>query len=206
MEINNKYLRPYWGKIVIAQLMEKYSAKGYIVRQEVPVSPDSSIRADLIAENEDEKILFEITSASKNKDMIMYARRFAIENGYKFKLISAPIPKLNTNIEFEGIEQMLLDYLINNETPDKLDSLGPHSAIIDYVTDVDLNTIKITDNEASIYGTCNLEVEIEYDQEDNINFNMPFPATFEIVCENDGETWSITKVNMFDIDTNSFYE
>ena len=205
MEINNKYLIPYWGMIVIEQLKDKYSAKGYIVHKNVPISPDSSIRADLIAENEDEKILFEITSASKNKNMIMYARRFAIENGYKFKLISAPIPKLNTNIEFEGLEQILLDYLIN-ETPDKLDSLGPHGAIIDCVSDIDLNTMKISDNEASISGTCNLEVEIVIDQEDNINFGMSFPSTFDIVCENDGETWSITEVNMFDIDTNSFYE
>lgn len=205
MEINNKYLIPYWGMIVIEQLKDKYSAKGYIVHKNVPISPDSSIRADLIAENEDEKILFEITSASKNKNMIMYARRFAIENGYKFKLISAPIPKLNTNIEFEGLEQILLDYLIN-ETPDKLDSLGPHGAIIDCVSDIDLNTMKISDNEASISGTCNLEVEIVIDQEDNINFDMSFPSTFDIVCENDGETWSITEVNMFDIDTNSFYE
>lgn len=205
MEINNKYLIPYWGMIVIEQLKDKYSAKGYIVHKNVPISPDSSIRADLIAENKDEKILFEITSASKNKNMIMYARRFAIENGYKFKLISAPIPKLNTNIEFEGLEQILLDYLIN-ETPDKLDSLGPHGAIIDCVSDIDLNTMKISDNEASISGTCNLEVEIVIDQEDNINFDMSFPSTFDIVCENDGETWSITEVNMFDIDTNSFYE
>lgn len=205
MEINNKYLIPYWGMIVIEQLKDKYSAKGYIVHKNVPISPDSSIRADLIAENEDEKILFEITSASKNKNMIMYARRFAIENGYKFKLISAPIPKLNTNIEFEGLEQILLDYLIN-ETPDKLDSLGPNGAIIDCVSDIDLNTMKISDNEASISGTCNLVVEIVIDQEDNINFDMSFPSTFDIVCENDGETWSITEVNMFDIDTNSFYE
>ncbi|MDO4958191.1 MAG: hypothetical protein Q4E68_02905 [Prevotellaceae bacterium] len=205
MEINNMYLRPYWEKIVTAQLMDEYSAKGYEVRQGVPVLPDSSVRADLIAENKDERILFEITSARKNKDMIMHARRFAIENGYKFKLISAPIPKLNTIVEFEGLEQMLFDYLIT-DTPGELVSLGPHGAMIEYVEDVDLNTIKITDNEASISGTCNVEVEIEYDQEDNLSFDMSFPATFDIVCENDGETWSITEVNKFEVDTDSFYE
>lgn len=205
MEINNKYLRPFWEKIVTAQLKEEYSAKGYEVRQEVPVLSDSSVRADLIAENEDEKILFEITSARKNKDMIMHARRFAIENGYKFKLISAPIPKLNTIIEFEGLEQMLLDYLIS-ETPGELVTLGPRGAMIEDVEDVDLNTIKITDNEAYISGTCNVEVEIEYDQEDNLGFDMSFPAMFDVVCENNGDTWSIIEVNKFEVDTDSFYE
>ena len=202
MEIDLKYIYPYWEKIVTQQLYDELKAKGY----DVQIAPKlkENVRPDLIASNDSEKIMFEIVSKSKDKETIMKRREQAIKMGYKFKLVAAPLPHINPTLEFYDLEKLLLDWL-QLYTPDDIDCLSMHS-YVDEVSGVDLSSLVVDDDEIHAEGSCVVTANIEYDREDNIQFSMSFPATFRVLCNRNEGKWEISEVMELKIDTSSYYK
>lgn len=202
MEVDLKYIYPYWEKIVTQQLYDEYKAKGY----DVQIAPklEDNVCPDLIASNDNEKIMFEIVLKSKDKETIMKRREQAIQMGYKFKLVAAPLPHINPTLEFYDLEQLLYEWLQFN-TPDNIDCLSMHS-YVDEVSRVDLSSLVVDGDEVHAEGSCVVTANIEYDREDNIQFSMSFPATFRVQCNRNEDNWEIAEVMEFNIDTSSYYE
>ena len=77
---------------------------------------------------------------------------------------------------------------------------------VDEVSGVDLSSLVVDDDEINAEGSCVVTAIIEYDREDNIQFPMSFPATFCVLCKRNEDTWEISEVLEFEIDTSSYYE
>ena len=57
MQIEKKYLLPYYEKAAIEQVAEQYKSKGYYVKKEARIG---NYRVDLLAEKDEEKIVIEV--------------------------------------------------------------------------------------------------------------------------------------------------
>lgn len=197
MEIKEEYIRNNWEKIVADQTYAMYLSDGYNVSREVLL--ERNLRADLLLEKDGKKTIVEILSRLRDSKAIMRLKKWASEHGYDFKLIYANYAPIERKIEFENFNYLFVEYL-NQKHPDEFDEFGSYSNADD-VLDVEFNCVKILKDSISISGICTIELNVRSDNDDDTDFIYYVPCKFDVVCILNEKEWSISDVNVLEIDT-----
>ncbi len=129
-------------------------------------------------------------------------RERAHQQGFdEFRLVVIDLPHQKT-VEIEGIERLLLEYLIE-DVPQELLDLSSYVRIED-VAYVETNSVGIRVNGIHVVGSAVVEVDLQYGGEedrDGLNYPIDFPLRFDILLSHD---LAIKRVYGFTIDTSSF--
>ena len=201
MEIKEQYIKKYWYQIIRDQISDELRGKGYHVDVEKEIG--NGFRADIYAEKDNDKQIFEISSKKMPKEQFIRLHQYAVKQGLKFKAVVANCNFLKTVIEWDGFESTLCDYMNNNGYCDEL----AHGARIEDITDVDFSSIQLNGNEIYAKGQAICEVEVQMDSEGDIDFTMHFPMTFAIAFNLNNSKWEINENDVeIDVDTSAFYE
>jgi hypothetical protein len=189
-------------------LENKYSKKNYKVYREYEIMP--GIRADLVAiKNDDEMIIFEIKigKMSKEHKSRLYSIKEYVESNnknVKFKMIFLNYPQ-SKEIEFDELQGIICNDILNNDTPQELDILSTHTRI-EGVNDVEIDFLEIKDESIYLKGNGIIEISLQAgsdrEAEDDGSFDTSFPFEFEITLKND---FSVEKSN-YKFDTDSYFE
>lgn len=172
----------YYHMAKILETVDKLEADGYIVQTDYRVD---DLEFDIYATKNNQKDLYiEVKSAKYSEraqkritKMLEYVK--SLENA-KFELLVAT-PPLKKEIEIEDINNILAYYLSEN-LPESLRSLS-YKTVIDYVNDIELNSILITSNEIEVLGTGSIEIIMYADSEDEDGFNDVFPCEFHLFLD-----------------------
>jgi hypothetical protein len=121
-------------------------------------------------------------------------------------LINVPFLDTKDEIEIEGMEQILYDY-IADESPDNLMILSSNT-IIDEVSDVDITSISLEkDGLVSVRGTGNVSVELNYGpSSDGASSSDYYPFDFECTLRKSDDGYELEEMTSLEIDNSSFYE
>ncbi len=211
MELKEKYLSRYFHSIAMDQLYDEYSQKGYSVYKEKKIG---KYEADLIAENNEEKIIIEIkvgkmTPEKKRRlaDLANYVR--SLED-YKF-LVVIPTAPSRKKLEFDDLEQLLFQDMLSN-IPDELDQLSTHT-IPNEISNIDIDEITISDDSIFIKGDGTVCVDLDYgsDNDDLVadgystSDSFPFKFTAKLVYGERTKKFEVEDADIY-VDTSSFYE
>lgn len=145
--------------VAINKLQESLKKEGFLITKG---NPDDIF--DLYAEKDEDRRIYEI-KIGKNKIQkrnLNKLQQYAKEKNARLFVTYLEQPRTSI-IEYEGIELILLDYLMNN-MPDEIDALSTHTMLQD-VSDVDINSIRISEDLIKVEGTACLEVELLYGSE-----------------------------------------
>ena len=161
---------------------------------------------DIYAEKDDDRRIYDI-KIGKNKIQKRHLNKMQeIAKKKKAKLFVTYLEQPRTSqIEYEGLEDILLDYLINN-MPDDLDGLSTHTTI-ESVVDVEINSIRVLNNMIKVEGSACLEVELQYGSNRDIEdgFGEKMSDTYEFVYRVNIVENSITYA-YFKFDIDHFYQ
>lgn len=192
-------------------MYDEYSQKGYSVYKEKKIG---KYEADILAENDDEKIVIEIkagkmTPEKKRRlaDLANYVRSLG---DYKF-LVVIPTAPSRKKLEFDDMEQLLFQDMLNN-IPDELDQLSTHT-IPDEISNIDIDEIIISDNSIFVKGDGTICVDLDYgsDNDDLVadgystSDSFPFKFATKLVYDEKTKRFEIEDADI-DVDTSSFYE
>lgn len=207
MELKEKYLSRYFHDIAMDQLYDEYAQKGYSVYKEKKIG---KYRADILAENDNEKIVIEIKAGrmnSENKrrlaDLANYVRSLG---NYKFLVVMPTAPR-RKKLEFNNIEQLLFQDMLNN-IPNELDELSTHT-VPDEVSNIEIDEISISEGLIFVKGDGTVEVQLDYGSPLGNGYSASdnFPFKFSIKLSYDVRTKKLKIEDAdIDVDTSSFYE
>ena len=208
MQIDYKYIEKYYHRMAEDQITDQYKKMGYTVKREVPLG---RFRADLVIENESEKIVIEIKTRqlrsevkTRLKDIADYVKSLG---DYKFRIAIA-IPPKNKQITVDGIEDALLDAM-NYSIPDNIDILATHSRI-EEVHDVDIHTLCINGQEVNCIGEGVLDVMLQYGSDgdqargDGLETTESFSFKFDVNLELEKNKIRNVDIINIDVDTSEF--
>lgn len=211
MELKEKYLSRYFHDIAMDQLYDEYTQKGYSVYKEKKIG---KYEADIVAENDNEKIIIEIkagrmTPERKKRlaDLANYVRSLG---DYKFLVVIPTAPR-RKKLEFDEIEQLLFQDMLNN-IPDELDQLSTHT-VLDEIFNIDIDEITISEDSIFVKGDGTISVNLDYgsDSDDLIADgyatcdSYPFTFTTKLNFNSASKSFEIEDTDI-DVDTSSFYE
>lgn len=161
----------YW--VALQKLKKSLENEGF----EVTSKKDMDPYCDLFAEKNDDKRMY-ILKIGKNKTqqrVLSKIQEVAKEKRAKLFVTYLEQPK-TSKIEYDGLENMLFDYLINH-MPDELDILSTHTALED-INDLEINSISIVGDKIKIEGSARIDVELKYgsthDDIDEMNDSFEF--------------------------------
>lgn len=201
MEVKDKYIRKYWVQILSDQIYDEYVAKGYNVKKRKSIG---DFRADVVAEKDDHKLLFEIVLDDRPDDYYVRIRKVAQEYGYLFILVAANYSSFKQQIYFEDFEEIFEQYL-NSNLPSEIDEVGTHCRV-EEVSDVTFKCIHVADSCIDVNGQCMLKISSSFDNEGDSAAYYNFPCSFGVTCELSGGDIEIIDEHQMDIDNSSFYE
>lgn len=197
MEIREEYIRRYWYNMVEDQVYDDYRRKGYEVSREYCIN-NTTIRADLYATKDDEKIIIEIVKRDKHKAYIMHLYDLAHEMGAELKLIYANYQPITMKNGFEGFELEFEKYL-NDINPGEFGEFGTHSRVDD-ILDPEFTGIYVDDDTAELSGSCTVQLMAWWDNDD-LEFDYYVPCKFEIVVKHDKNGWHVDGHKVLEFDT-----
>lgn len=192
-------------------MADEYRAKGYTVLKEEPIG---KYRADLLAQKDDEKIVFEVKVGRllpQQREKIIEIGNYVKERGnYKFLVVVATPPKEKI-IELKRLEKILFDYFFSN-FPHELDELSTHTKI-EEVSDIEIDEIYIIEDfQIKARGSGVVSVFCQYGsdgdvkRDDGLDFMDNYPFDFDIILEyDDNNRLAICEINKLKIDTSEFY-
>ncbi len=125
---------------------------------------------DLYAVKDNERRIYEL-KIGKNKiqqKQIRELQRLAAEKEAKLFVTYVEQPRSNS-IEYDGLDILLYSYLCEN-MPDELDRLSTHT-IISEVSDVELNSVRISADGNKVEGSATLGVILNYGSYKDIENN-----------------------------------
>jgi hypothetical protein len=189
-------------------LEKKYSEKKYKTYREYEIMP--RIHADFVAiSNENYMIIYEVKigKMSKEQKNRLYSIKEYVEKNnknVKFKMIFLNYPQ-SKEIEFDELQDIIFDDILNNDTPQELDLLSTHTRI-EGISDLEIDTLEIKEEIIFCQGNGLIEVSLQAgsdreSQEDDV-FYSSFPFEFEITLEKD---FTIKESNYI-FDTDSYFE
>lgn len=121
--------------------------------------------------------------------------------GIKFQLAIADFRSLKPQIEIEGVECMLVNYMNEHHL---YEDLG-YSVSVDDVFDISYNNIDICSVTMNLRGEAVCNMLIMLDKEGDCEFNTNFPMTFDIQINL--QNWIIEDSEEgIVVDSSSFYE
>lgn len=198
MEVNEKYIRKYWYEIVRDQVSDELEEKGFNVLHDY--SLDGHV-ADIYAEKGEDKRIIEIKKKSLSRDEFIRLHRLAASMGIKFQLAIADFRSLKPQIEIEGVECMLVNYMNEHHL---YEDFG-YSVSVDDVFDISYNNIDICSDTMNLRGEAVCNMLIMLDKEGDCEFNTNFPMTFNIQINL--QNWIIEDSEEgIVVDSSSFYE
>lgn len=210
MEIKQQYLNRYLHRIAVDQLVADYSSKGYKVSENERVGEHE---ADLVVRKADEIIVFEVKTGKmtqQKREQVAGIGDFVRNHkNYKFFIVLATPPKPK-KIDIPNLEQLLLEYLINENFPGDLDRLSTHTRIKN-VSSVTVDEVTVTEDGSIIAkGNGTVEVELQYgsaNDDDGDVTEDSFPVNFEVILKrNTNQELFIADTEFMEVDVSSFYE
>lgn len=208
MQIEKKYLLPYYEKAAIEQVAAQYKSQGYYVQKEARIG---NYRVDLLAEKDEEKIVIEVKSHKLHSDskrrIANIADYIKSLGGYRF-VIAIVTPPINTNVSIEALYTLLFDHLINN-LPDELDLLSTHTSISE-IDSISISSINISDLGIEVDGDGYVSVELQYgsdgDQrrDDGYNTTMTFPFNYTVLLQYRNDKLILESVDKLVVDISEY--
>ena len=197
MEIREEYIRRYWYQMVEDQISDDYKKEGYEVSKQY-VLDGTSIRADLYATKDEEKIIIEIVTRDKPKAYIMRLYDIAHEMNAELKLVYANYQPITMKNGFEGFEMEFEKYL-NDINPSEFGEFGTHSRVDD-ILDPEFLGIYVDEDTAELSGNCTVQLMAWWDNDDP-EFDYYVPCKFEVVMEHDEKGWYVDNHRVLEFDT-----
>lgn len=202
------YMRQYYERSFIEQIVDDYRDKGYTVKTDVKVG---NYRVDIAAAKDNEVIYIEVKTHSENPDA---KRRIKAMSDYfktipnaKFLVMISRYPEPK-KIVFDEIDPILCEYFIL-EYPSDLDALSTHTRVED-VHGVTISEVNIQNGDFEIKCNGMVGVTLQYGSDSeqepgDVPIYMSFPFKFKgTVSYADG--YSVTGCDELEIDTDAFYE
>ncbi len=196
----------YLQKAAIEEFSSNLRAQGYEVEVEKNLG---SLRADILASRDGEKIVYEFKSGPWPKDkteQVRKLRSYVVHDlGGRFELVWIP-PYREIGPRVKGLEQVLAQAIQNNPGP--LDELSTHTLVED-VGDIQIDNLEIdpgcvlVEGEGTVYVELNYGSESEQHGSSGLSSSDSFP--FEFTVRLDGELRPVEKPEV-SIDTSSFHE
>lgn len=165
MRIQYSDIRESIHKEAINKKIKDLIQRGYHVNEEFEID---GVHVDLFAERGNERIIYEFKTKKKSINKTTYEKlqRIAKNNNAKFKIIYITPPNISGQIQFDDLEEILMDDLRK-----KSDIVKG----IDGVTDIWIDKIDIKRSRIYVSGECLAEVsrdEMAYGLRFDINLGM----------------------------------
>lgn len=197
-------MRDIYAGIYIAaekKIKQSLEKEGFIV-----FSDNGNEKFDIYAEKGDDRRIYEIRiGKSKIQERLLSSlQELARKKKAKLFVIYVEPPRTK-QIEYDGIDLLLSDYLINN-MPDDLNELSTHT-LIEYVSDTEINSIHISDFDIEVEGNSCVSVCLLYGSDldrrngDGDESSDIFEFSFKAIISDN----KITKAD-FRFDVEHFYE
>ena len=200
MEIKDTYIRRYWEKIVADQLADELLGKGYQVDREKKVGDHFF---DLYATKNDEHIIYEIKQSPLSKDSIEGLQHYAKEHGARLQLVISNYSDTLPSIDIDFFPPLLCEYMNTCHPHDEI----AYSDTIENISDISYTMIRMNHDEMELKGNAMCDMEIHMDNEGDIDFDMSFPMSFEVLLIQRNGQWQIETNNAeVYVDDSKFYE
>lgn len=207
--INPTILMKHIEKAYIESLEIEYRHRGYNVYKNKEF--ESGVITDLAVEKEGRWTVFEIKTGkykAEKKKQSEKLKEYINRNvgRMEFKLVFLNPPEYK-EIQFDGLKEIILSDMIDNELPNELDELSTHTRI-ENITDIEISEINIEDPNIHIVGKANIEVSLQYgsdsdsDEDGSDEIFECFPLKFDIHLKMD---YSMDE-SEYEIDTSEFFE
>jgi len=201
MEIKEKFIKKYWEQIVRDQVIDDWEAKGYQVVTKKKIGDEV---ADVYAEKGGRKVLIEIVTAAKDKNLYARLQKEAKQNGAEMMLVMANYQQEKAYVDIDNFDMILLDYIQKGNIPDSIDALGHHCQI-EHIREVRFSEVNVLAEYIWVTGKCICDVQICLDSEEDCKIKMPFPAEFD--CNLGYEpNLQICEMEEFKVDTAGYYK
>lgn len=199
MEIKDTYIRRYWEKIVADQLADELLGKGYQVDKEKKVG---DLCFDLYATKNDEHIIYEIKQSPFSKDSIERLQHYAKEHGARLQLVISNYSDTLPTIDIDFFPSLLCHYMNTYHPHDEI----AYSDTIEDINDISYSMIRMNQEEIELKGNAMCDMEIHMDNEGDIDFDMSFPMSFEVLLIHRNGQWQIdTNYAEVFVDDSKFY-
>lgn len=200
MEIKDTYIRRYWEKIVADQLADELLGKGYQVDREKKVGDHCF---DLYATKNDEHIIYEIKQSPLSKDSIESLQHYAKGHGARLQLVISNYSDTLPTIDIDFFPPLLCEYMNTYHPHDEI----AYSDTIEDISDISYTMIRMNHDEMELKGNAMCDMEIHMDNEGDIDFDMSFPMSFEVLLIQRNGQWQIETNNAeVYVDDSKFYE
>lgn len=197
-------LAQYLEAAKVEEVVGELEAAGYAVTREVR---DGNMRYDLVATKDGRKIAIEVKAQSvlrESAGKIRELREWARAHGYdRFRLVVVNPPRERI-VEIPALEGTLFAYLADH-FPAELDGLSSHTSL-NGVSQVDVDSIEVTEAGSHITGSGIVEVTLEYGggkPPDGVSWEADIPFNFDLLLD---PQLRIAEVNELEVDTSEFYE
>lgn len=183
------------------ELASKLTSAGWEVQREVPVG---ATRVDLIARRGKEVVFYEFKLAGASAydgwaSQLLSYQKLARQYGAAFRLVLVRPPR-QMDLEIDGVERMLSDFLIQYP-PSEVSDIAGHT-LIESVVGVDLGSVRISGTAAEVSGDASLAVTLQTGAGEDIGselFPFAFSAKLDLLAQRADE------VQVLEVDTSSWY-
>ena len=199
MEIKETYIKKYWEQIVADQLADELTSKGYSVEREKQAD---GICFDLYATKGDDHIIYEIKQGRFSKDSIESLQHYAKEHGARLQLVISNYSDTLPTIDIDFFPPLLCEYMNTYHPHDEI----AYSDTIEDISDISYTMIRMNHDEMELKGNAMCDMEIHMDNEGDIDFDMSFPMSFEVLLIHRNGQWQIETNNAeVYVDDSKFY-
>ena len=207
MKLNKNLLNRCYQDTVITQYKEDLENNGFTVYMGHLFS---NMQVDLYAEKADEKRVYEfkmVGNQNHNKGQITKFKDFVMSHGATPYVVYVNPPE-EKQIQFDGLDELILNYFNTKEFPPELGKLSTHISITSvYVSD--LTKVDVSDGTINIDGFATLSVELQYGSNsdfrrgDGVSSTDRFPMSFSIKLRHNNGEYVIENIE-YHIDTSSW--
>lgn len=162
MKIGIQEIHEALHEIALQKLKRSLNKEGFTVDLDYKATVNSKeIEVDLFAKKGDERRIYEVKIGKNKISKAQFEKLHNIANLLRAKLFVTYLEEPRTKaIEYEKIDEMLLEYLENN-IPSEIDVLSTHTTI-NSIDSVDITSIKLSDKGTVIEGNAVLCVDLQY--------------------------------------------
>lgn len=200
MEIKETYIRKYWEKIVADQLADDLKQKGYQVEKDKKVE---NLSFDLYATKGDEHIIYEIKQGRFSKASIEELQHYAKEHSARLQLVISNYADTLPTINIDFFPSLLCDYMNTYHPHEEI----AYSDTVEDISNISYTMIQMEEDEMTLKGNAICDMEIHMDNEGDIDFDMSFPMSFDVLLIHKNGQWNVdesnTEINVYD---SKFYE
>lgn len=207
MEIKRHIWQKHMHDVVIDQIAEDYTAKGYTVSKEYKLG---KYIADLYVFKGSEHIVVEVKSGKltpeRRKEIVELGAHVRSLGNYKFYVAVANPPK-EKKVHIDGIEQ-LLETELQRHLPAQIKEMVADAVNI-HVSDVTIDNLNIQQNKpvhVQGQGIVNFSISRETNSEEQVGEDsLLFEFDLELAYNNEAHL-TISSVNKLEVETSGMYD